>query len=335
MREPDERKGFAGIVGHRDVVEHLQNAVRTGKVSHAYIIGGEKGSGKRLIATVFAMTLQCEKQGTEPCQVCTSCRKALSGNHPDIIYVTHEKPNTVGIDDIREQLIGDISIKPYESRYKIYIVDDASLLSPQAQNALLKTIEEPPAYAVILLLAENPDILLPTITSRCVTLRLKPVSDEELKDYLMHQMHVPDYQAEIEASFAQGNIGKAKRAAESRDFMENVEYCVNLMKHSGEMEVYEMVDAVRQLSEDKKSIFDKLDLFEMWFRDVLLFKATKEVDSLIFKEEINAISDRASVSSYEGIQKITDAIHVAADRLRANVNFDLTMELLFMTIKEN
>lgn len=335
MREPDERKGFAGIVGHRDVVGHLQNAIRTGKVSHAYIIGGEKGSGKRLISAIFAMTLQCQEHGTEPCQVCTSCRKMLSGNHPDVIYVTHEKPNTVSIDDIREQLVDDISIKPYESRYKIFIVDDASMMSPQAQNALLKTIEEPPAYAVILLLAENPDILLPTITSRCVTLRLKPVSDEEMKDYLMHQMHVPDYQAEIEASFAQGNIGKAKKAAESRDFMESVEYCIRIMKKAKQMEIYELVDAVKQLSSDKKSIYDKLDLFEMWFRDVLLFKATKEVDGLIFKEEINAISERASTSSYEGIQKIIEAIHVAADRLRANVNFDLTMELLFLTIKEN
>ena len=101
------------------------------------------------------------------------------------------------------------------------------------------------------------------------------------------------------------------------------------------MEIYELVDAVKQLSSDKKSIYDKLDLFEMWFRDVLLFKAAKEVDGLIFKEEINAISERASTSSYEGIQKIIEAIHVAADRLRANVNFDLTMELLFLTIKEN
>ena len=77
MREPDEMKGFAGIVGHKDVVSHIQNAVRTGKISHAYIIGGEKGSGKRLIATLFAMTLQCEEHGTEPCGKCASCRKAL------------------------------------------------------------------------------------------------------------------------------------------------------------------------------------------------------------------------------------------------------------------
>ncbi len=335
MREPDEIRGFAGIVGHRDAVAHIQNAIRSDKVSHAYIINGEKGSGKRLIATLFAMTLQCREHGVEPCGQCPSCRKALTGNHPDIIYVKHEKPNTISVDEVRAQLVDDAAIRPYESPYKIYIVEEASKMTPQAQNALLKTIEEPPDYVVIMLLTENREALLPTILSRCVSLNLHPVSDDEMKEYLMKQMHVPDYQAEIEASFAQGNIGKAKKAAESRDFMESVEYCIRIMKKAKQMEIYELVDAVKQLSSDKKSIYDKLDLFEMWFRDVLLFKATKEVDGLIFKEEINAISERASTSSYEGIQKIIEAIHVAADRLRANVNFDLTMELLFLTIKEN
>lgn len=334
MRELEEKMGFGAIVGHEDVVRHLQNAIRTEKVSHAYLIGGARGSGKRLLATVFAMTLQCREHGTDPCQTCPSCRKIQSGNHPDVIYVTHEKPNSIGIDDIREQLIGDISIRPYESRYKIYIVDDASKLTLQAQNALLKTIEEPPAYAVIILLADNPDILLPTITSRCVRLNLKPVSDDDMKDYLMNQLHVPDYQAEIEASFAQGNIGRAKHLAESTDFMEMTEDVIRLLKHSRQMEVAEMIETVKAWSADKQDIYDRLDIFTMWFRDVLLFKATREIDGLIFKEEINAVSDRASVSSYEGIEKILKAIQTAGDRLRANVNFELTMELLFLTIHE-
>ncbi len=334
MRELEEKLGFGAIVGHDDIIGHLKNAIRTDKVSHAYIFGGERGSGKRLMATVFAMALQCREHGTDPCQVCPSCRKIQSGNHPDVIYVTHEKPNSIGIDDIREQLIGDISIRPYESRYKIYIVDDASKLTLQAQNALLKTIEEPPAYAVIILLADNPDILLPTITSRCVRLNLKPVSDDDMKDYLMNQLHVPDYQAEIEASFAQGNIGRAKHLAESTDFMEMTEDVIRLLKHSRQMEVAEMIETVKAWSADKQDIYDRLDIFTMWFRDVLLFKATREVDGLIFKEEINAVSERASVSSYEGIEKILKAIQTAGDRLRANVNFELTMELLFLTIHE-
>ena len=226
-----------------------------------------------------------------------------------------------------------MGIRPYESPYKIYIVNDADKLTLQAQNALLKTIEEPPAYAVILLLADNPDALLPTITSRCVLLSLKPVGDRLVKDYLMERMHIPDYQAEVQA--AQGNIGKAKKTAESREFAEMTANALQLLKRARSMAVYELVEAVRSMSQEKDNIYEYLDLFLMWFRDVLLFKATKEVDNLVFKEEINAIKERATQSSYEGLEKIIEAIHTADSRLHANVNFDLVMELLFLTIKEN
>lgn len=323
------------VLGHEEVIRHLQNAVAMDQVSHSYIFAGEKGSGKKLLAKLFAMTLQCEKHGKEPCLQCGSCKKAMNRNHPDIIYVSHLKPNSIGIEDIREQLIADVEIKPYTGPYKIYIVDEAEKMTVQAQNALLKTIEEPPAYAVILLLADNPDALLPTITSRCVILSLKPVGDQLVKDYLMDRMHIPDYQAEVEASFAQGNIGRAREMAGSSEFHEMTENALRLLKHSRSMEVYELVDAVKAMSSEKQNIHEYLELFTMWFRDVLLFKATKEVDYLVFKEEINDIKERASVSSYEGLEQILEAIQSADSRLRANVNFELVMELLFLTIREN
>lgn len=327
--------GFDGVVGHEEIITHLQNAIRLEKVSHAYIFSGERGTGKKLLASLFAMTLQCEEHGISPCMKCESCKKALSKNHPDIISITHEKPNSIGIEEIREQLINDVEIRPYSGRFKIYIIDEAQKLTLQAQNALLKTIEEPPAYAVIILLTDNLDILLPTITSRCVTLGLKPVSDNMVKNYLMDQMNIPDYQAEVDASFAQGNIGKAKRAATSAEFSELMQNALKILKNSKEVQLYELIAVMKEMSQEKQNIYDYLDLFAMWFRDVLLFKATREVDNLVFKQEINHIKERAQVSSYEGLERIIDAIQTAGIRLRANVNFDLTMELLFLTIREN
>lgn len=327
--------GFDGVVGHEEIITHLQNAIRLEKVSHAYIFSGERGTGKKLLASLFAMTLQCEEHGISPCMKCESCKKALSKNHPDIISITHEKPNSIGIEEIREQLINDVEIRPYSGRFKIYIIDEAQKLTLQAQNALLKTIEEPPAYAVIILLTDNLGILLPTITSRCVTLGLKPVSDNMVKNYLMDQMNIPDYQAEVDASFAQGNIGKAKRAATSAEFSELMQNALKILKNSKEMQLYELIAVMKEMSQEKQNIYDYLDLFAMWFRDVLLFKATREVDNLVFKQEINHIKERAQVSSYEGLERIIDAIQTAGIRLRANVNFDLTMELLFLTIREN
>lgn len=176
--------GFRDIIGQEQIKEHLQGALSTGKISHAYIINGEKSSGKEFIAKVFAMALQCEKGEAEPCQECHSCRQALSGNQPDIIKVTHEKPNTISVGDIRIQVNGDIAVKPYSSPYKIYIINEAEKMSVEAQNAILKTLEEPPAYAVIMLLTDNVDSLLPTILSRCVVLNMKPVADSRIKAYL-------------------------------------------------------------------------------------------------------------------------------------------------------
>ena len=183
-------QGFQKVVGHQEIITHLQNAISMNKVSHAYLFGGESGSGKKMMASLFAMTLQCERGGAEPCNECHSCRQALSGNHPDIIRVVHEKPNTISVEEVRVQINNDIMIRPYNGKYKIYIVPDADMMTVQAQNALLKTIEEPPEYAVIFLLTENAESLLPTILSRCVMLKIKNVKDALIKKYLMEQMQV-------------------------------------------------------------------------------------------------------------------------------------------------
>lgn len=327
--------GFQDILGHEQIIEHLQNAIKTDKVSHAYILDGPDMSGKKMIADAFSMTLQCEKKGTEPCMECHSCKQALGKNQPDIIYLQHEKPNTISVDDIRSQINNDIGVKPYSSPYKVYIVDEAEKMNVQAQNALLKTIEEPPAYAVILLLTNNAEIFLPTILSRCVRLSLKAVPDEKIKKYLMEHYQVPDYKADVCVAFAQGNVGKAIELAASEDFNEIKNSALQLIKRLDDIELYEMTEAVRQIANFKLQINDYFDLIMIWYRDVLLYKATADVNKLIFKEEVYDIKKEASRSSYGGIENILEALEKAKIRLNANVNFDLVIELLLLTIKEN
>ena len=326
---------FHDIIGQEQIKEHLQNAISAKKISHAYIINGEKSSGKEFIARVFAMTLQCEKGGTEPCQECHSCKQALSDNQPDIIYVSHEKPNTISVDDIRAQINNDIAIKPYSSPYKIYIMNEAEKMTPQAQNAILKTLEEPPEYAVIMLLTSNVNSLLPTILSRCVVLNMKPVADELVRNYLMHQLQVPDYKAEVCVAFARGNIGKAKSLASSEDFDNIKNEALSLLKYIQDMDLSEITAAIKKITEYKLQINDYLDLIAIWYRDVLLFKATSDVNHLVFREEISAIRRVAQRSSYEGIEEVIEALDKAKRRLDANVNFELIMELLMLEIKEN
>ncbi len=325
---------FKDVVGQEQIVEHLKAAVKMKKVSHAYILQGERSSGKEFIAKVFAMALQCEKQGGDPCGQCRSCKQAAGGNHPDIIRVSHEKPNTIGVEDIRK-VTGDIAIKPYSSDKKIYIINEAEKMTVQAQNALLKTLEEPPEYAVILLLTTNVEALLPTIQSRCVLLTMKPVRDDAVKKFLMENLMIPEYKADVCVAFARGNVGKAKALASSEEFDNIKSDAVTLLKYIRDMEINEIVAAIKKIAEYKFDINDYLDILSVWYRDVLLFKATNDVNHLIFKDETQYIKKTADRSAYEGIEEILDALEKAKSRLKANVNFDLTMELLLLTIKEN
>ena len=327
--------GFKDVVGHRDIIGYIQDAVEQNKVSHAYILNGQRGSGKKMLAKLFAMALQCESGKTDPCGECRSCIQATNNNQPDIITVKHEKPASISVDDIREQLNGDIMIKPYSSPYKVYIIPEADLLTVQTQNALLKTIEEPPEYAVIFLLTENADSLLPTIRSRCVMLKLRNIKDKLVKKYLMEQLEVPDYQAELCAAFAQGNIGRAILLAKSEHFNEIKEEAIQLLKYIDEMELHEIVSAIKEINKYKLEVTDYLDIIMIWYRDILLYKATKDVGGLVFGDQLTHIKEKAAKSSYEGIDTILDAIEKAKTRLKSNVNFDLVMELLLLTLKEN
>ena len=327
--------GFKDIIGHEQIIEHLQNAIGMDKVSHAYIINGPDKSGKMMLAEAFAMALQCEKHGKEACMECHSCRQALGHNQPDIIYVNHDKPNTISVDDIRTQVNNDIDVKPYSSSHKIYIIDEAEKMNQQSQNALLKTIEEPPAYAVFLLLTENAEMLLPTINSRCVMLKLRNIKDTLIRKYLMENLEIPDYKADMCTAFAQGNVGRAIMLANSEHFNEIREEAVQLLKHIHDMELSEIVAAVKNISVYKLEITDYLDIIMIWYRDVLLYKATKEIDKVVFKDQLQSIKEQARKSSYEGIELILESLEKAKARLKANVNFDLVMELLFLTIKEN
>ncbi len=326
---------FKDIIGQEQLKEHLNNALLTKKISHAYILNGEKSSGKEFIANIFAMALQCEVNETEPCQECHSCKQALSKNHPDIIKLVHEKPNTIGVDDIRSQINNDVAIKPYKGKYKIYIVNETEKMTAQAQNAILKTLEEPPEYAVILLLTTNLNTLLPTILSRCVTLNMKPVSNELMRKYLMQELQVPDYKADICVAFARGNVGKAKILASSEEFENVKSEALSLLKYIQDMEIHEIISAIKKITEYKLDVNDYLDIMWIWYRDVLMFKATKDANNLIFKEDIQAIRNVTKRSSYEGIEKVISALEKAKNRLNANVNFDLTMELLLLEIKDN
>ena len=324
---------FTEIVGHEQIKEHMQAAIRDKKPFHAYLFQGEEGVGKEALARTFAAGLQCQSESADkPCKECVSCRQMESGNQPDVIWVTREKAS-LGVDEIREQLCNTMDIKPFSSPYKIYLVPEAEKMTEAAQNALLKTIEEPPEYGIVILMTSNISALLPTIQSRCLTMEFRPLSTAVVESYVKEHCQVPDYQARASAAFAQGNLGKAMRYAKSEDFIERKDHIISLLRHVEQMDLSEMLAVIKDLGTRKDEVRDYIDLMVLWYRDVLLFKATKDINQLLFQDEASYISREASHRSYEKIEEILQAFEKAKVRLRANVNFDITMELMLLTLK--
>ena len=342
---------FSDIIDQEQMKEHMQHVVETGKVSHAYIISGEKDSGKDFIAGIFAKALLCQNREDrdgyhEACNKCPSCIKAMSGTHPDIITITHEKA-TIGVDDIRQQLRDDVIIKPYESSHKIYIIPEGEKMTVQAQNALLKTLEEPPTYIVIIILTTNINAFLPTILSRCVVLPMKPARDDSIMKFLMEKNQVVDYKASLCAAFARGNVGKALNLASNERFENLRTGTVDLVAKVPGLDISTAMERLHEIlaapegeeKSGKKGIDmeqyeDFMDVLIFLFRDFLVFKATGDDSHLIFSDKVSYIRSATEKCTYDGINNMIRNMEVAKKRVDSNVNIDLALELMLLSMKE-
>lgn len=331
---------FSDIIGQRAIVEHLNNALKTGSISHAYILNGNAGAGRRTIAYTFAQALQCEnlqeKDGVlEPCGSCLSCLQAQTHNQPDIITVSHEKPGSIGVREIRE-MRSDLQIKPYAGPHKVYIVPDAEKLTVQAQNALLKTLEEPPEYAVIMLLSNGLSAFLPTVLSRCIVLQVRAVPEEQITGFLLKKLEkgrepITREQAERAARFSGGNPGRALQLVHDEGFMELRSRTMELLGHIRGLNSAELASFAGSVETGSREDF--LTFVRMWYRDVMICRSTGG-ERLLFTDAAAAIRDAAQELSYEGLSRILDAIDLASRRLSTNVQGEITLEMMLLQIRQ-
>ena len=321
------------ILGNEAIKEYFLHAIARGRVSHAYIFEGEKGCGKKMLAAAFSKIMQCEAPSGKPCGKCTSCIQIDHRNHPDVIWVTHEKANVISVGEIRNQVVNTIDISPYKGPYKIYIIDDAEKMNPAAQNAILKTIEEPAEYAVIFLLTNSRGAFLPTILSRCITMSVKPVPDYAIRRYLMDQEGIDEGRADFYAGFAMGNLGRAIRIAHSTEFNQMREHAFRLLSSMHEWEIFELDEMARQCKDYKDQINDYLDIMRLWFRDIIVWKILKDREKLFFSNALSSIQVQEKQLTMEAINEINDRITQTERQLRANVNFEPSLDLLFIFIR--
>ena len=268
------RKGpnmeFTGFLGNSRLKQRLSASFAAGKSSHCYLLCGPAGSGKHTLARLLSAALQCEEQNP-PCMSCRSCRKALAGSHPDIITIDDPEKKSVSVELIR-QLQADAYIRPNEASRKIYLIPRAMDLTDAAQNALLKLMEEPPSYAVFLLLTDNAEKLLPTVRSRCAELRLEPVPAEAALAWLKGQF--PQQSAEaLQAAYRRsgGFLGQAAELLQKEGYApESLEFAEAFAKKDA-LALTKVLCALEKLPRVKLQ-----ELLEQWrqlLTDALLVRA--------------------------------------------------------------
>lgn len=302
---------------HEDIMDNLIKNVRRGYFCHAYIFEGEKGIGSLEAALLFSNALICERTEVAPCGACSACILAKAGNHPDIHIISplKDKKNIL-VEQIRD-LSKDAYTKPFENAKKVYIIQYGDEMNEQSQNALLKLLEEPPEYAVFVILSENTESLLPTVRSRCELMKFPPVSPQEIENILKRDY--PDIKnADFLARCSGGNIKKARQLAEDEDFIplrSGAFETLTKLLSSDIYESYEIADFVEANKEHAEAI---LDLWTEMLRDIMLIQNGKKALA-VNADYIDRLSDLALMIDEK---KTVDAIQYilsAQEMLRRHV----------------
>ena len=293
---------FANILGNEKIKESLQNSVKAERISHSYLFIGTDGIGKKMIASEFAKMILCLDKNNKYCNNCKSCIEFDTNNNPDFKIIKPDG-NSIKIEQIRE-IQDKIAEKPIISNKKVYIIDDADKMTQEAQNCLLKTLEEPPEYATIILIGSNETAFLSTIKSRCIILHFKKIKDEEIAKFIREK-----YQIEIDnqnlLKAAQGSIGKAIQIKEDEEIYSKIDEIISNLENADNIDILKMAEIIYK-SKDK--INDILEYMNIIFIDIAK-KSNKYANC------INIVED-------------------AKKRLQSNVNFDMCIDNMLLNLWE-
>ena len=328
--------GFPQIIGHEPQKEFLRNSVRKNRISHAYLFSGPEGVGKKLVAIGFAKLINCSEDGTEnlDCE-CTSCVKTEKGLNPDVLVFGYPGEKTIKVDHVRQDIERLIHLAPYENPYKVFIIDGAQRMNFNAQNAFLKTLEEPPPNSVIILITTLADLLMPTIRSRCQSVVFQPLETGQVKSFLEKENPGND-NSELVSRISGGSISRALNTDE--DYLrKRTEYigCVMAVDRRKPLTLFDSVERIQKDiknggPEELKTVFD---IFSTWLRDSVIMKTSGEKEEIVNNDLIEQLSE------YSGKREVSEllgkfaALEETMTRISENnANVEVSLENLLLRL---
>lgn len=323
---------FQKIIGHDKIIKFLKTAIKNDSLAHAYIFEGRIGIGKKTSALEFAKAICCKESLDDSCDICTSCHKIDSGNHPDIEIIS---PDGKSIKNKQiEEFQNNILLRPYESNKKIFLIEASNTMTVSAQNRLLKILEEPPSYGIIILITENSYGLLPTIRSRCQTIKFNRIPKEDIAKYLIERYNLNKEESLVYSIFSDGSLGRALDIYQSEEFKERRSEIIKIIDKIAIGDRLKLIDSVEFFEKNKDYMEELLDLLAIWFRDMLLLKEIDDEKKLFNIDYKNKVREYMNVFTGYRIMKAINIIEETRKNIKSNVNLNVSIETMLLNILE-
>jgi DNA polymerase-3 subunit delta' len=326
--------GFAGIVGHQRILGHLRASLRGGRLHHAYLFLGPEGIGKRTVALALAKAIHCMESRDDYCGACVNCARIADGNHPDL-RVIEPLPDKkeISIQQVRE-LERELNYRSFTGKRKIAVIDPATLLNAAAQNALLKTLEEPPQNSLIILISSNAGGLLPTVRSRCLRLSFAPLRRREVATFLVSRLGAKPEDAEFLAAMSMGSIGMAA-GLDKDELVEKRRIWSGMLDSLKTQDYQSAMAGAEALSANRIETLEFLKWAETWYRDLLVHSLTRQSDELVNLDMIEQIKGQPlSEERLDQVLSLISQVGRAGARIQRNLNRRMVLErLLFRAVE--
>ncbi len=323
---------FRDIIEQPQAVRILQKSVRDGRVAHAYLFSGIEGVGKTSCAISLAQVLNCENGGEDGCGRCPACRKIAHLNFPDFRKIEPGGPARIITIEAIRSLRREIYLRPVEGNYKVFLITGADRMNEQSSNALLKVLEEPPEESILILATSYPHLLLPTILSRCQTIRFKRLSREKVIEILRSKLDISGREAKFVAGLSEGSPGKAlsllKLGLEERDKIISW-----LKKRDVSVEdIFSIAERITARSNGRREkLLRFLEVVLSWYRD--LFMIVVGNPALINEDCAQELRDEAKSTSDIKVQEALKAVLQAQEWINTSANPRLTLEVMLLNLK--